>query len=96
MLTYLFPPKVRVESLERTSELLGESEASVWSALSPAEVQENLSKLSCSISVGEAWSRLDLAVEFAVTSTVQEIAIWNDWHDEYVLLAAVVDQYTGR
>jgi hypothetical protein len=42
------------------------------------------------------WSRLDLAVEFAPTGSLQELAIANDWHDEYVHLSSVVDAYTGK
>ncbi len=83
-----------VAALERASELLGRSEASDWSARSPAEVQQSLSKILRSISLAEEWLPFDLAVEFAPTSSVQEIAVWNGWHDEYLTLEAVVDQYT--
>jgi len=35
-------------------------------------------------------------VEFAPTSTIQEIAMANGWHDEYLRLAEVVDRHVDR
>ena len=85
-----------VTALERTCVLLDRSEESVWSPLSPVEVAENLRQAIGRLVRGEAVDYFTLRVEFAPTSTIQEIAMANGWHDEYMQLAGVVDSYVDR
>jgi hypothetical protein len=84
-----------VSALERTCVLLERSEESVWSPLTPAEVVKNLRNALGALARGDAVERLTLSIEFAPTSTIQEIAMANDWHDEYLRLAEIVDEQIG-
>ncbi len=82
-----------ISALERTCALLDRSEESVWSPLSPAEVAANLRREIVKLSQGGAASRHVVGVEFAPTSTLQEIAMANGWQQEYMRLADIVDAY---
>jgi hypothetical protein len=84
-----------LDALERTCKLLDESKESDWSPLTPAEVAKKLREEIAAAKRGGAVDRLVVSVEFAPTSTIQEIAMANGWHDEYERLAQVVDAYTG-
>jgi hypothetical protein len=85
-----------IRALERACVLLDRSEESVWSPLSPAEVAENLRQAIGRLVRGDAVDYGTLRLEFAPTSTIQEIAMANGWHDEYLQLADVVDSHAGR
>ena len=81
-----------VAALERTCALLERSEESLWSPLTPADVAKNLRSAIGGLIRGDAVDHRTLRVEFAPTSTIQEIAMANGWHDEYLRLAEVVDR----
>jgi len=85
-----------ITALERTCALLERSEESVWSPLTPSEVAENLRLAIGRLVRGEAVDYRHLGVEFAPTSTIQEIAMANGWHDEYMQLAEVIDDHVER
>ena len=85
-----------IAALERTCALLERSEESVWSPLSPVEVAENLRVAIRRLVRGEAVDYGNIRLEFAPTSTIQEIAMANGWHDEYMQLADVVDSHVDR
>jgi hypothetical protein len=82
-----------VAALERTCALLERSEESVYSPLTPAEVVRNLRATIDALVRGQAVDDLTVRVEFAPTSTIQEIAMANGWHDEYLELARAVDSH---
>ena len=84
-----------VTALERTCDLLERSEESVWSPLTPSDVAQNLRAAIAAFERGEAVDYGNLRLEFAPTSTIQEIAMANGWHDEYMQLADVVDSHLG-
>lgn len=81
------------QAIERTCELLVNSEPSDWSPLEPSEVVDNLKAIQHSIRHGASLDYSKLGLEFAVTSTIQEIAMFNGWHDEYLRLATIVDEH---
>ena len=85
-----------IAALERTCALLERSEESVWSPLTPAEVAANLRQAVGRLVRGEAVDYGHIRLEFAPTSTIQEIAMANGWHDEYMQLADVVDSHVDR
>jgi hypothetical protein len=85
-----------ITALERTCALLERSQTAIWSPLTPAEVAENLRKAIHGLVHGEAVNYLTLRMEFAPTSTIQEIAMANGWHDDYLELARVVDGHVER
>lgn len=85
-----------IEALERACGLLDRSEESAWSPLTPAQVAKNLRRVIEALGRGDALDRLALGTEFAPTSTIQEIAMTNGWHDEYMRLAEIVDANVGR
>ena len=77
--------------LERTSILLSKSEQSDWSPLTPEEVVQNLNAQISNIDKGVKVDTNSIAVEFAPTSTIQEISMSNNWSDEYLKLANEID-----
>lgn len=80
--------------LKRICELLNDSEESDWSPLTPAQVQKNLQRPLKRLEKGRKlwyWQKLRLSLEFEVTSTLQEIAMANGWHKEYITLADEFD-----
>ena len=83
-----------VRALQRTCELLEQSEEVAWSPLTPEKVREKLLKVLKRVSAGRRFSKTSLAVEFAPTGTLQEIAMANGWHEEYMSLADVVDRHS--
>ena len=85
-----------ITALERTCVLLERSEESDWSPLTPVEVAENLRQAIGRLARGEFVDYRNLRIEFAPTSTIQEIAMANGWHDEYMQLAEVVDGHVDR
>lgn len=81
------------QAIERTCEWLRKSEPTDWSPLEPSEVVDHLKAIQHSMRRGASWDYSKLELEFAVTSTIQEIAMFNGWHDEYLRLAAIVDDH---
>ncbi|MFQ3632803.1 MAG: hypothetical protein SNJ65_14555 [Roseiflexus sp.] len=71
---------------------LSQSSASSWSAWSPDEIADRLVALRDKPMLSEA-DKLDLRALLAPTGPVQEIAIANDWHDDYMKCAAALDRY---
>ena len=88
-----------IDILRRIRELLQGSQGSDWSPLTPKEVEKNI---LCSLNKLEngkkLWpsDKLELSVEFEVTSTLQEIAMANDWHHEFLKLANDFDRLIKR
>ena len=76
----------------RAVELLEESEESDWSPLTPQEVAKNLKDQIERLERNEKIDTHLLEVEFAVTSTLQEISMTNGWSKEYLKLAAEFDE----
>ena len=88
-----------IDLLERVCELLETSEESDWSPLSPKVVQKYLEKQINKLKRGKRlwpWAKFKLSIEFEVASTLQEIAMTNGWHDEYVKLASDFDRLIKR
>lgn len=85
-----------IDAIKKTIKLLENSEDSVWSSLTAVEIKEILQSELRKIENNQGFNKLELAVLFAVTSNVQETAVWNDWHAEYLEVADVIDKYTGR
>jgi CRISPR/Cas system Type II protein with McrA/HNH and RuvC-like nuclease domain len=85
-----------IDAIKKTIKLLENSEDSVWSSLTAVEIKEILQSELRKIENNQGFNKLELAVLFAVTSNVQETAVWNDWHTEYLEVADVIDKYTGR
>ncbi len=71
---------------------LSDSSESGWSAWSPDEIADRLVALRDTPMLSEA-DKLDLRALLAPTGPVQEIAIANDWHDDYMKCAAALDRY---
>lgn len=77
--------------LELTIELLMKSEASDWSPLNPEQVIDNLKSQIKKIKEGKELDMDLLKLEFASTSTIQEISMSNGWSDEYLVIASNFD-----
>lgn len=82
--------------LERTLDLLEESEESVWSPLTPKEVADNLKKEIEKLALKNEVDKDALILEFAPTSTIQEIAMSYGWSEEYLKLAERFDQLMSK
>jgi hypothetical protein len=85
-----------VRALERTCVLLERSAEDGWSNLTPAEAAKNLRDAIGALARGQAVDYRSLGVEFAPTGPIQEIAMANGWHEEYLQLARVVDRHIDR
>jgi hypothetical protein len=81
-----------VEALERTSELLAESEDSDYSAWSAKEARAEIDQFVAAIKANKNYDATGLAALFMVTGPVQEIAMANGWAEEMIRLAEVVDK----
>lgn len=81
------------QALARTCQLLADSNESDWSPLSPAEVNQNLEHALQHIRAGHQFDRNAVVLEFAPTSTIQEISMVSGWHEEYMQLAKVIDHW---
>lgn len=71
---------------------LSESSVSIWSAWSPGEIADRLVALRDKPMLSED-DKLNLRALLAPTGPIQEIAIANDWHDDYMKCAAALDRY---
>ena len=80
------------EIIIKTIELLNKSEESDWSPLTPKEVIKNLETQLEKLEKNEKIDRLLLEVEFAPTSTIQEISMANGWSSEYLKLSSKFDK----
>lgn len=88
-----------IDILRRVCELLQDSQESDWSPLTAKEVEKNILGSLNKLENGKKLSpsdKLELSVEFEVTSTLQEIAMANDWHHEYLKLANDFDRLIKR
>ncbi|GAB5526666.1 MAG: hypothetical protein Roseis2KO_45380 [Roseivirga sp.] len=77
--------------LKRVCFLLDNSKESDWSPLSPKEVKANIETEMDLIRQGHAIDKDQLIIEFLPTSTLQEIAMVSNWHEEYIRLAKKFD-----
>lgn len=80
------------EILTQTIKLLEGSKESDWSPLTPKEVIKNLEAQIERLERGEEPERDLLALEFAPTSTIQEISMLNGWSIQYLELSTQLDQ----
>ena len=85
-----------IDAIKKTIELLEDSEDSDWSNFTAIEIKEILQGELYKIENNQEFDKLELAVLFAVTGNVQETAMRNDWHAEYLKIADVIDKYTER
>ena len=83
-----------IDAITKTIELLENSEDSDWSNLSVVEIKEILRGELCKVENNQEFDKLELAVLFVVTGNIQETAMRNDWHTEYLKIADVIDKYT--
>ena len=80
------------EILIKTMQLLKQSKESDWSPLTPEEVVINLETQIEKLEKNEKIDRLLLELEFAPTSTIQEISLANGWSREYLKLSSKFDK----
>lgn len=85
-----------IDAIKETISLLENSKDSDWSSLTAIEIKETLQGEVYKIENNQEFDKLELAVLFAVTSDVQETAMRNGWHAEYLKIAGVIDRYTDR
>lgn len=80
--------------MERTIRLLEKSEDSDWSNLSVKEIIKILEDELVKINIGDKFNSRELKILYFPASNIQEIAMRNDWHSEYLNLAEIIDKYT--
>ena len=90
----LFGNQQLIDILSKTIKLLEDSEDSDWSNLTAVEIREVLQGELYKIENNQSFDKSELAILFAVTGNVQETAMQNGWHDEYLKIADVIDKYT--
>ncbi len=85
-----------IHCLDETIAYLRKSESSEFSPLSPQEVIANL-EISKSMLQGDTkFDRMLMEVEFAPTSTIQEISMANQWHRKYLELSNRFDDLLSQ
>ncbi|WP_109853425.1 hypothetical protein [Aquimarina sp. AU58] len=84
------------EILIKVIELLNQSVESDWSPLTPKEVVKNLEIQICKLERNEKIDKHLLQVEFAPTSTIQEISMANGWNVEYLKLSSKFDEEINK
>ncbi len=83
-----------ISALERTIELLESSKDSDWSNLTADELAETLKKELSKIKNNRDFDKFEIAVLFAPTGNIQETAMRNNWHREYLKISTTIDKYT--
>lgn len=78
--------------LSRTIQLLAKSQPSDWTPFSPEEVTEDLLKAVRAIDEDSPVDKNTLKMHFTPTGPLQEIAMSNDWTNEYLQLADHFDK----
>lgn len=91
---FLIGQKYLITAFERTIELLKNSEDSDWSSLTAGEIAEILNKELVKIKNNQKFDKVGIAVLFAPTGNIQEIAMQNDWNKEYFKVSTIIDIYT--
>lgn len=80
-------------AIEKTIQLLDQSEDSDWSSLTAVEIKKLLEAELQKIRNQQEFDKTELNVLFAPTGNIQETAMWNEWHKEYLKIADIVDSY---
>jgi uncharacterized membrane protein YheB (UPF0754 family) len=83
-----------VDSLKRTVKLLEQSEDSDWTNLTVKEITAILEREIHKLKENQGFDKLELATLYAPTGYVQETAMANNWHREYLEIAKTVDKFT--
>ena len=91
-----FGRQALIDAIKETISLLENSKDSDWSSLTAIEIKEILQGEVYKIKNNQEFDKLEFAVLFAVTGNVQETAMRNGWHTEYLEIAHVIDRYTDR
>ena len=73
--------------LKETNLYVRESKESGWDLIDPEEVQSELDQCIRLLSKRGKINFFDLAVLYAPTGTLQELAMANGWHKQYMKLA---------
>ena len=83
-----------VDSLKRTVELLEQSEDSDWTNVTVEEISAILERELHKLKEKRGLDKLELATLYAPTGCIQETAMSNSWHQEYLEIAKTVDKFT--
>lgn len=82
-----------IETLQRLIQLLKESEDSIWSPDSVAELTQLLEEELHKTQNAQPIDKERLSYLFLPTGSLQETSIDNGWGDEFVRLSSIVDEY---
>jgi len=85
-----------IDAIKKIIRLLENSKDSDWSNLTAVEIKEVLRGELYKLENNQEFDKLELAVLFTVTGNIQETAIRNNWHVEYLETANVIDKYTEQ
>ena len=81
-----------IRKLDRVSELVRQSEPSLWSGSSHQNAMDSLSRLRGQLASAGPVDVTKARLLFAPTGILQEISIDNDWGHHFLELARDVDQ----
>ena len=82
-----------IEALQRLIQLLKESEDSIWSTDSVAELIQQLEEELHKAQNSQPIDKNRLSYLFLPTGSLQETSIDNGWGDEFVRFSRIVDEY---
>lgn len=81
-----------ISSLERTIDLLSQSEESIYATHTPKELIEKLSYTLEIINEPNMKQKLqEISILYAPTGSIQDISIDNGWGEEFIKLSVIVD-----
>lgn len=80
-----------VDCLEKTIKFLNHSKESPYTNKTPQNVTNTLNKAIIKLKENKPINKPDLKLEFAPTSSIQEIAIDNGWGEKYLQLSEEFD-----
>lgn len=80
-----------LEVLIATKSLLESNNTMAFDGYIPSEIAEEIGGVIRQVEVGEIIDRQMLVAYFAPTSVLQECAMANGWHDEYISLSSRFD-----
>lgn len=80
-----------LDALRRTCDLLESSADSDWTVMSAEEIRKELLEFISALESKEQYDKSRLSLLFGPTGPVQETSMANDWSDEMLDLAHVID-----
>ena len=81
-------------ALEQTIKILQTSGEAMYAYKTPKETIKMLNTEITKTKNGQKYLNQDVSILYLPTSCIQEIAMVNDWHDEYIEISDITDKFS--